>query len=330
MSPCLSPRPAQPGEPFSLAQFIPPTEVGGSPVHEFYREQHQINGGKMTKFVAWTDVGGLVMSYYDATNWPMGRLAQQFTLADNFFHAAFGGSFLNHMYLVCACAPVWRDAPADQRAQLDAAGFLVRDGRVTPDRFVVNTSFTVNTPHPASAEPKTLVPNQTQPTIGDRLSQKGISWAWYAGGWRDALAGRPDRLFQFHHQPFAFYANYADGTAAKAEHLRDEDDFFRDLASGNLPAVVVAYEKQSSFGVSDCSRAIQSMMLTAWADGVGSNWVGFGGLKRVAREVGVPDGYEVLAVVPFGYPRRAIGKGKKRRKPLSEVASAEKFGTPFS
>jgi phospholipase C len=108
---------------------------------------------------------------------------------------------------------------------------------VTPDGFVVNTSFTVNTQHPASAEPKTLVPNQTQPTIGDRLSPKGISWAWYAGGWRDALAGRPDRLFQFHHQPFAVYAIYADGTAAYAEHLRDEDDFFRDLASGNLPAV---------------------------------------------------------------------------------------------
>ncbi len=226
-------------EPFSLAQFISPTEIGGSPVHEFYREQHQINGGKMNKFVAWTDVGGLVMSYYDATNWPMGRLAQQFTLADNYFHAAFGGSFLNHMFLICACAPVWGDAPADQRAQLDASGFLIRDGHVTPDGFVVNTSFTVNTPHPASADPKTLVPNQTEPTIGDRLSAKGVSWAWYAGGWRDALAGRPDRLFQFHHQPFAFYARYADGTAAKAEHLRDEDDFFHDLASGNLPAVSI-------------------------------------------------------------------------------------------
>src|SRR5207302_1462862 len=131
------------------------------PIHEFYREQHQINGGKLNKFVAWTDVGGLVMSYYDATNWPMGRLAQRFTLADNFFHAAFGGSFLNHFWLICACTPVWRDAPA----------------------------------------------------------------------------GRPDPLFQFHHQPFAFFATYADGTAAKAQHLRDEEDFFQDLAAGRLPAV---------------------------------------------------------------------------------------------
>jgi len=226
-----------PNEPFNLAHFVQPTEIPGSPIHEFYREQHQINGGKLNKFVAWTDVGGLVMSYYDATNWPMGRLAQRFTLADNFFHAAFGGSFLNHFWLICACTPVWRDAPADQRAELDANGFLTRDGRVTPDGFVVNTSFTVNTPHPVIAEARTLVPNQTMPTIGDRLSEAGVSWAWYSGGWRDALAGRPDPLFQFHHQPFAFFANYADGMAAKAQHLRDEEDFFRDLAAGRLPAV---------------------------------------------------------------------------------------------
>ena len=227
-----------PNAPFNLAGFILPTEIPGSPVHEFYREQHQINGGKMNKFVAWTDVGGLVMSYYDAMNWPMGRLAQQFTISDNFFHAAFGGSFLNHMWLICACTPVWRDAPADLRAQLDANGFLVRDGRVTPDGFVVNTSFTVNRPHPANAEPRTLAPNQTLPTIGDRLSEHGISWAWYSGGWDDAVAGHPDPLFQFHHQPFAFFANYADGTPGRAEHLRDERDFFRDLERGSLPAVI--------------------------------------------------------------------------------------------
>ncbi|HEV1991799.1 MAG TPA: nitroreductase family protein [Candidatus Dormibacteraeota bacterium] len=94
-------------------------------------------------------------------------------------------------------------------------------------------------------------------------------------------------------------------------------------------AVVVAYEKKSPYGVSDCSRAIQSMILVAWAEGVGSNWTGFGGLDAVGKKVGVPDGYEVLAVVPFGYPKRALGKGKKKRKPLGEVVSAERFGNPL-
>ncbi len=94
-------------------------------------------------------------------------------------------------------------------------------------------------------------------------------------------------------------------------------------------AVVVAYEKKSQYGVSDCSRAIQSMILVAWAEGVGSKWTGFGGLGAVRKKVGLPDSYEVLAIVPFGYPKRALGKGKKKRKPLGEVVSAERFGNPL-
>jgi nitroreductase len=92
---------------------------------------------------------------------------------------------------------------------------------------------------------------------------------------------------------------------------------------------VVAYPKDNAIAVSDVSRAIQSMILTAWADGVGSNWTGFGGLEGVRKAVGLPEEYEVLAVVPFGYPARPV-KGVKKRKPLAEVASAERFGSPFS
>jgi nitroreductase len=93
-------------------------------------------------------------------------------------------------------------------------------------------------------------------------------------------------------------------------------------------AIVVAYERDSEYGVSDASRAIQSMILVAWAEGVGSNWTGFGGLDHVGAQVGLPDTYEVLAVVPFGYPKRKLGKGKKKRKPLAEVASVERFHNP--
>jgi phospholipase C len=114
---------------------------------------------------------------------------------------------------------------------------MTKDGQVTPDGYVVNTSYTVNSPHPKTANPTTLVPNQTMPNIGDRLSAKNLDWAWYSGGWNNALAGNPDPLFQFHHQPFAFFANYADGTPAKAQHLKDEQDFIANAKSGNLPAV---------------------------------------------------------------------------------------------
>ena len=100
--------------------------------------------------------------------------------------------------------------------------------------------------------------------------------------------------------------------------------------AGAGAAIVVAYERDSEYGVSDASRAIQSMILVAWADGVGSNWTGFGDLDGVAERVGLPDDYEVLAVVPLGYPKRNIGKGRKKRKPLAEVASAGRFGTSLA
>ena len=93
-------------------------------------------------------------------------------------------------------------------------------------------------------------------------------------------------------------------------------------------AIVVATDK-TRFAVSDASRAIQSMLLTAWAEGVGSNWVGFGGLEKVRALLDIPAGLDVLAILPFGYPARAVGRGKKERKPLREVAHLERYGRPF-
>jgi nitroreductase len=93
-------------------------------------------------------------------------------------------------------------------------------------------------------------------------------------------------------------------------------------------AIVVATDK-TRFAVSDASRAIQSMLLTAWADGVGSNWVGFGGLEKAKPLLDIPAGLEVLAILPFGYPARPVGRGKKQRKSLREVAHLERYGRPF-
>jgi phospholipase C len=226
-----------PNAPFNIEQYVPANAITPDLVHRYYQEQQQIDGGKMDKFAAVSDAKGLVMGYYHTAHLPLATEAAQNVLMDNFFHAAFGGSFLNHIYLISAQAPTFPGAPASIVAQLDAAGNLIKDGAVTPDGYVVNTSFTVNNPHPATANPATLVPNQTFPTIGDRLSEKKVSWAWYSGGWNNALAGHADSLFQFHHQPFAFFANYADGTAAKAEHLRDESEFMTLARAGKLPAV---------------------------------------------------------------------------------------------
>ena len=96
-------------------------------------------------------------------------------------------------------------------------------------------------------------------------------------------------------------------------------------------AAIVVVVAKNAFGVSDGSRAIQDMILTAWNAGVGSNWVGFagGGLDPVKPVLGIPDELDVLAILPLGYPAKAVGKGKKNRKPLSEVAFRERYGQSY-
>ena len=94
-------------------------------------------------------------------------------------------------------------------------------------------------------------------------------------------------------------------------------------------AIIVATE-ESRFAVSDGSRAIQSMVLAAWAEGVGSNWVGFQGMDEVKALLGIPGEMDVLAILPFGYPAQAVGRGKKKRKPLETVAHSERFGQPLT
>ena len=91
---------------------------------------------------------------------------------------------------------------------------------------------------------------------------------------------------------------------------------------------MVAVEK-SQYAVSDASRAIHSMLLAAWSEGVGSNWVGFGGLDKVNALLGIPRGVDALAILPFGYPASRIGRGTKNRKPVSAVAHRERYGRPF-
>jgi nitroreductase len=92
-------------------------------------------------------------------------------------------------------------------------------------------------------------------------------------------------------------------------------------------AVVVAIEK-TKYAVSDASRAIQSMILAAWSEGIGSNWVGFLGLAEVKSLLGIPDELDVLAIIPFGYPVQVRSQGKKQRKPISEITHREHFGRP--
>jgi acid phosphatase len=245
--------------------------------HRFYQNQMQINGGKNDRFVAYADSGALVMGYYDGAKLPLWSVARKYTLADNFFMGAFGGSFLNHFWLACVCTPRYPNAdesPAkDSIAAVEADGVtlkiaanspksaiagipkFVNDGNLTPDFYAVNTMQppyqpSANKPaaggNPALADPNnpTTLPPQTEKTIGDILSAKGVSWAWYSGAWQATLDGknaRPVPNFQYHHQPLNYFASFAPGTAQRAEHLKDGGldgvEFIKAIDAGTLPQV---------------------------------------------------------------------------------------------
>jgi len=89
--------------------------------HRFYQNQMQINGGRNDMFAAWSDAGGLVMGYYNGAPTRMWDVARRYVLADNFFMGAFGGSFLNHQWLICACVPYYPNADRSPAAQSLAA-----------------------------------------------------------------------------------------------------------------------------------------------------------------------------------------------------------------
>jgi phospholipase C len=266
-----------PNGPFNIATYAPPTDTIGAIASSFYQEQAGIDGGKMDRFVAGGGAGALPLGGYDATALPLGELAGEYTLADGFFHAAFGGSMLNDFWLISAATPRWADAPASMRAVLGANGRVIKDGAVTPDGFLVNTAYPASGPHPTGLVPGTgLVPPLQTATIGDRLSAKGISWAWYAGGWSDARAGRPAPSFRFDDQPFAYFANYADGTPGQAAHLKDEADLGSAIRTNTLPAVSFYQpvgadsEQPGSASLADGERhtaaLIRSLMASkAWA-----------------------------------------------------------------
>jgi nitroreductase len=125
-------------------------------------------------------------------------------------------------------------------------------------------------------------------------------------------------------QPWHFIVVQNRDTLRKLGALAKTGPYIADAAL----AIVVAIQR-TPFSVSDGSRAIQSMMLTAWSERVGSNWVGFMGMDEVKPLLRIPDELDVLAIVPCGFPAKPVGKGKKNRKLLSEVAHLESFGQPF-
>jgi phospholipase C len=299
--------------PFSIEQYIPkdartcpqpgvfaPSGLLPSPanlpggctrdiVHRFYQEQYQLDGGKQDLYTTGSDAVGLTQGYYNTKALPIydylhGGNHPHYAIADNFFQGAFGGSFLNHQWLIAAATPTWVGGPVAQHSIIDSNGMPNNYALYHATGPVLDRPLTqvcpsavpgracgdgaVNTIQPAyqpfRGSPQ--LPPQSGNTIGDELSAAGVSWAWYSGGWSNAdgdvgapgwtngavpgICADPDsspnpvwpycpnKVFQFHHQPFNYYANYAPATATTPAapgrtHLRDEQEFIQNVNSSS-------------------------------------------------------------------------------------------------
>jgi acid phosphatase len=315
-----------PNAPFAIDSFIPSTATTCPPpgvfaahgvpngtglpggctadiVHRYYQEQYQLDGGKQDRYTTGSDAVGLTQGYYTTTILPIYQYLHQedhpnYAIADNFFQAAFGGSFLNHQWLVAAASPIFAGAAndgsplsaahPDMHSVVDSNGMPnnyplyastlgangsptnptgPRDNQLTAScnppagrpptppgvtcgDFAVNTTQPWYQPFAPGTAAGRRLPPLTTPNIGDELTAAQVDWAWYSGGWSNAdgrvndpgwtnpggvcnantIAGAtypncPDALFQFHHQPLNYFLNYAPGTVARSQHLRDEAEF---------------------------------------------------------------------------------------------------------
>jgi phospholipase C len=225
-----------PNAPFPMLRFVQPFDLTNNPVHRFYHMQRQYGAGAdgvpMGTWVAEGASGGITLGHYDRAASPVQwRLADEFVLLDRYFQSIHGGSFANHYFLVTAAVANVGDDP-DHRAVAGPDGSIVKDGEVSPDGFIVNN---LDPPYPPQRLKTVVKQPFTQPTIGDRLDAKGVSWRWYAGGWsagKDAVAAG----LMPHHNPLQ-YVKRAMETPAGRAHIADAADFPAALRDGTLPAV---------------------------------------------------------------------------------------------
>jgi phospholipase C len=287
-------------------------------VHRFYQEQYQINGGDMNRYITGSDSAAMTFGYYDTKQLPIYKFlhsngAPKYVIADHFFQAAFGGSFLNHQFLIAAAAPnvTGQIAPTGgaTRSVADAQGMVrshtgtgcsgayplfsstdcLFDGNSTQAcgpaadaNGMACGDYAVNTMLPWFQPTGTGFANKIRPidnsttdmTIGDLMTDGGVSWAYYGGGWDNAsgnVGGRgwtngtagpcsdptgppngapadgagnpggwpycPHYSYQQHHYPFAYFTRYNAASGPDRVHLQDEQDFLWAAANGHLPRV---------------------------------------------------------------------------------------------
>jgi phospholipase C len=141
--------------------------------------------------------------------------ASRYALSDRFFSSAMGPSYPNHLYMIAGQSADAHDNPSRARAP----GSLTWGCDAPPQELVrvVHDDGTSERVHPCF----------DIPTIGDRLTEGHIPWAYYA-----ATSTQPGYIWSaFASVRRAFYG------PTWAQHVVPVDRVTDDIASGPLPSV---------------------------------------------------------------------------------------------
>ena len=97
---------------------------------------------------------------------------------------------------------------------------------------------------------------------------------------------------------------------------------------GDAPAAVVVLKEvaNSRWADIDCAQAVQNMANAAWALGLGTCWVGNFDAAKIGEMLGVPPGWAIFTILPFGYPDPKNPPQTRPLKPRGEQVFYERYG----
>ncbi len=96
----------------------------------------------------------------------------------------------------------------------------------------------------------------------------------------------------------------------------------------DAPAAIVVLKNLEStrWGDVDCSQAVQNMANAAWALGLGTCWAGNFDQAKLCQMLGVPQGWAIFTILPFGYPDPSNPPRPRPLKERSTIVHYERFG----
>jgi phospholipase C len=218
--------------------------------HDYTDEQKAFDQGIMDLFVQTVGTGpghdGIltcnktdVMGYFDGnTVTALWNYAQHFAMSDNSFNTTFGPSTPGALNLISGQTNGATTVSGDTSGDL-AGGSVIGDPQPGFDKC-------------SSRETVSMAGKN----IGDKLNDKGISWGWFQGGFRDCTVahtgsdGLAKKDYIPHHEPFQYYKSTSNpshlpptstaliGHAGdQANHQYDITDFWAAFDANNFPEV---------------------------------------------------------------------------------------------